>query len=70
MTLKATTYTNPTGVEFRLNDFGPDGQYNRYTAAHLPYEGKMGETFKIVLIAPTKRELWARMDAYTKREAA
>ena len=57
-----TTYTNSNGTTFNLDDFGPNSQYNRYVAWYNPFEGKLGETFKVVLTSPTKRQLKEKME--------
>jgi hypothetical protein len=56
------TYTNSKGRTFNLGDFGPDGQYLRYAAWYNPFEGKLGETFKQVILARTMRELKEKME--------
>ncbi len=58
------TYTTANGFTFNLADFGKDGQYNRYVAHRDPFEGKLGETFKQVLTAHTKRELREKMENF------
>lgn len=60
------TYTNASGVTFNLQDWGKDGSYNRYVASHNMFAGKLGETFKAVFSAHTKRELRDKMDMYNR----
>ena len=59
-----TTFTTAKGFTFNLDDSGKDSQYNRYCAWFNPFEGQLGETFKQVLIAHTKRELREKMENY------
>ena len=59
-----TTYTNAKGFTFNLADFGKGGQYNRYVGWYNPFEGKLGETFKQVITAHTKRELREKMESH------
>lgn len=59
-----TTYTTIKGFTFNLGDFGKGGQYNRYVGWFNPFPGKLGEIFKVVLTAHTKRELRERMENY------
>jgi hypothetical protein len=61
-----TLYTNQFGVTFNLGDHGKDGPYNRYYASHKMFAGKLGDTFKAVLTAHTKRELRDKMDMYNR----
>jgi hypothetical protein len=58
------TYTSAKGTTFNLGDFGPDGQYNRYVGWYNPFDGQLGETFKVVLSARTKKALNALMEAH------
>jgi len=60
----ATTYTTIKGFIFNLDDFGKDSQYNRYVAWYNPFEGQLGETFKQVIVAHTKRELREKMETH------
>lgn len=60
-----TIYTNTAGTTFNIYDDGKAGQYNRYLGWYNPFEGKLGETFKVVLSAHTMRELRERMEAHT-----
>lgn len=57
-----TTYTNAAGITFNLYDDGKDGQYNRYIGWYNPFEGKLGETFKVVMTAHTMQELREKME--------
>jgi len=59
-----STYTNNAGTTFNLSDFGPNSQYNRYVGWYNPFEGKLGETFKQVITAHTRKELRERMEAH------
>ena len=59
-----TTFTNTNGFTFNLADFGKDGQYNRYCGWFNPFEGQLGETFKVVFTAHTKKELREKMEKY------
>jgi len=58
-----TIYTNAAGTTFNIHDAGKGGQYNRYIGWYNPFEGELGETFKVVLIAHTKREHREKMEA-------
>ena len=60
-------FINANGIAFDLFDWGRDGQYLRYVAAYKPFPGKLGETFKVVLSARTKRELREKMEGYPRR---
>ncbi len=59
-----TTYTNSNGITFNLYDDGPNGQYNRYIGWYNPFDGQLGETFKQVIVAHTKRELKEKLEAH------
>lgn len=56
------TYTNSNGITFNLYDDGPDGQFNRHIGWYNPFEGKLGEIFKVVISARTKRELKQKLE--------
>lgn len=58
------TYTNSNGITFNLYDDGANGQYNRYIGWYNPFDGRLGETFKVVLSARTKRELREKMESH------
>jgi hypothetical protein len=60
-----STYTNANGIIFNLGDHGKDGQYLRYCAWRDIFDGKLGETFKLVKNFRTKRERQDWMDART-----
>lgn len=57
-----TTYTNFNGTTFNLDDFGPNSQHNRYVAWYDRFDGRLGKTFKLVLIASTECELKEKME--------
>lgn len=59
-----TTYTNPNGRTFNIHDDGEDGQFNRYIGWYNSFDGKLGETFKVVISAHTKRELKEKLDLH------
>ena len=56
------TYTNSNGITFNLYDDGAAGQFLRYIGWYNPFEGQLGETFKQVILARTKRELREKME--------
>jgi len=58
------TYTNAAGTTFNLGDHGPDGQYLRYCGWYSPFDGKLGDTFKVVINCRTRKELRQRMEAH------
>jgi len=59
-----TTYSTNNGYTFNLGDHGKDGQYLRYCGWFNMFDGKLGETFKVVINARTRKELRERMEAY------
>ena len=65
MEIDMTTFTNVKGFTFNLDDFGKDSQYNRYVGWFNPFDGQLGETFKVVITAHTKRELREKLENYS-----
>lgn len=57
------TYTTAKGYTFNRADMGPS--YGaRWYAWMNPFPGQLGETFKVVFVAFTRKELREKMEAY------